>query len=176
MALRSLSAVLALVLLAAPVSADEAAGAEQASARLATASGEGLLQAAYATCLELGNKADAATEAFRKAGWSVEGDAETGFYESAGPEDLFALTWADGGFCLIQSETIGSARAAELLAGVLAEAGLTAAPSAAEAGGECPTLALAQIGAMVEVTSSGNDPVCVSSDNSGVSFTWATEE
>lgn len=171
----ALAALLALG--TAPALAEEAMTPETAAAALKAATGDELLKAAYATCLSLGNSGNDATEAFRLAGWEVDGDAETGFYEGAGPEEIYSLSWNDGGFCLIQSEIVGSERAAELLAAVLAGAGLSTSPAP---DGECGAVILsgphAGSGALVGVTSSGNDPTCVSAGTSGVGFTWDTGE
>ncbi|MBJ2150461.1 hypothetical protein [Paracoccus sp. IB05] len=163
--------LLAFTLLLAPVARPALAGNTAPAAALATAQGEDLLQAAYATCLSLGGAGNQATEAFRAAGWDVETDDEAGFSEIAGPEEIYALTWSDGGYCLVQSETIGSDRAAALLSGVIAAAGQTAVEETGEDG--CLSFDLQNDGLRAEVTSSGNDPVCTSADSSGVSFMWA---
>lgn len=148
--------------------------AAEAAPPLTGATGEDLLKAAYATCLTLGGKGNAATEAFIAAGWEAVTDDEAGYSELSGPDETYALTWADGGYCLVQSETVGSDRAGELLAEVIAAAGQTAVDLTGEDG--CLSFALAGGGPGAEVTSSGNDPVCHSADNSGVSFMWAQSE
>ncbi|WP_157971124.1 hypothetical protein [Pseudogemmobacter bohemicus] len=141
---------------------------------LTGATGEELLKAAYATCLLLGAAGNAATEAFVAAGWEAVTNDEAGYSGLTGPDETYAMTWTDGGYCLVQSETIGTDRAGELLAEVIAATGKTAVDLTGEDG--CLSFALAGGGPGAEVTSSGNDPVCRSADNSGVSFMWAQSE
>lgn len=170
---RSLS-LLALLLVPFAGAALAQGESQPGASGLAAARGETLLKAAYETCLTLGGKGDAATEAFAAAGWDVATDDEAGFSEITGPEEISVLTWSDGGYCLVQSEITGSDRAADLLRDVIAASGQTALEQPGAEG--CLTFDLAGGGPRAEVTSSGNDPVCTAPDTSGISFMWALTE
>ena len=170
-----IAALCLVTLLASPAAqAREALSTDTAAAMLSAATGEDQLRAAYEVCLTLGGKDNSPAEAFAKAGWDAAGDDETGTTEIAGPNEIYVLTWSDGDFCLVQSETVGSGRAAVLLSEVFAATGVTAVPQPDWS--ECTAFSAGPDGPTVEVTSSGNDPVCASPDNSGVSFQWDTGE
>lgn len=130
--------------------------------------------AAMAACL-LGQGDAAATSAlFTDAGWTLTADTEMGLNSIASQhEGLYVLAATDGSFCAAYSEETGTDVATSLLMQLVAFTGLGTA--VAPGTSECTSLQLTPaIG--IEVTSSGNDPVCEDAGTSQVRFTFAATE
>jgi hypothetical protein len=130
--------------------------------------------AAMAACL-LGQGDAAATSAlFTDAGWTLTAETEMGLNSIASQhEGLYVLAAADGNFCAAYSEETGTDVATSLLMQLVAFTGLGTA--VAPGTSECTSLQLTPaIG--IEVTSSGNDPVCEDAGTSQVRFTFAATE
>jgi hypothetical protein len=102
--------------------------------------------------------------------WTRSDDGEDGliyFYPGAG-EQTFVYMAEDGSFCHVESTTVGSATASELVATSLAPPEGAAFEYATDDMG-CARLDFAT-GVTATITSGGNDPVCDSETDSGVRF------
>lgn len=165
-----LKAALLGALLAAPALAQDRAGLDPLLAGFASQSGEERLAAAYAACLA-GDGDTAATDAlFTAAGWERVVEPEMGTVEFTSPDrSLYAMIWDADGFCMVLDEATGTDAARAVLDRVIAAAGYASEPVAEP--DFCPLLQLKR-GLRVELTSSGNDPVCDSADTSGTRFQW----
>ncbi|MCU0801038.1 MAG: hypothetical protein MUD11_04560 [Rhodobacteraceae bacterium] len=124
--------------------------------------------AAIAACM-LGQGDAAKTAAlFTDAGWTLTADAEMGLNQIASPHaSLSVLAATDGSFCAVDSMETGTDVAASLLLQTVSFAGL--GTSVAPGPGACTSLQVTPAIA-VEVTSSGQDPVCDDPTNSAVRF------
>ncbi|EEW24482.1 hypothetical protein [Rhodobacter ferrooxidans] len=133
------------------------------------ASPQGQLVEGYLACLLGAGDVPATMQALAAQGW-VEGDGEDGLiFMSPGVGDtVFAYMADDGGFCHVESTSIDSATASELLAATLEGAGITGIEYNKSEDG-CTELGFGE-GATATITSGGNDPQCGSDSNSGVRF------
>ena len=103
-------------------------------------------------------------------GWTHEEDAEVGvvnFQPGVGSE-TFAYMSLTPGYCHVESTTLGTARALELL-GYLSFSGQVSLDSSETDENGCITATLSN-GIVAVITSGGNDPVCTSDTDSGVRF------
>jgi hypothetical protein len=126
--------------------------------------------AALAACLV--GQGDAAKTAalFTEAGWTLTADADMGLNQIASTHDaLYVLAATDGSFCAVYAEDTGTDIAAAQMMQLVAGTGL--GTSVAPGTSDCTSVQLTPaIG--IEVTSSGNDPVCEDAGTSSVRFTF----
>lgn len=126
--------------------------------------------AALAACLV--GQGDAARTAalFTDAGWTLTADDEMGLNQIASTHDaLYVLAASDGNFCAVYAEDTGTDVAAAQMMLLVAGTGL--GTSVAPGTSDCTSVQLTPaIG--IEVTSSGNDPVCDDEATSSVRFTF----
>jgi hypothetical protein len=103
-------------------------------------------------------------------GWTHEADPEQGLadFRPGVGEDTFGYMSLTPDFCHIESTSLGTARALELL-GYLSFSGQVSVESTETDAYGCSIVTLSN-GVTAAVTSGGNDPVCTSEQNSGVRF------
>lgn len=137
------------------------------------ASPDGQLVEGMLACI-LGKGDVAATEAiFTSFGWTSEADAETGlvsFYPAAG-EETFAYMSAAGEFCQAESLTIGTEAAFQ--AALISMQGAEITVTANETDDLGCDGARLSTGALLSLTSGGNDPTCNSDTNSALRAIFA---
>ena len=108
--------------------------------------------------------------------WTRSDEGEDGliyFYPGAG-ENTFVYTAEDGSFCHVESTTIDSATASEILAKTLAPSdGAPFDYSKDDMG--CTRLDF-DTGVTATITSGGNDPTCGSETDSAVRFQFSANE
>jgi hypothetical protein len=102
-------------------------------------------------------------------GWTHEEDTEMGMvnFQPGVGETTFAYMSLTPGYCHVESTTLGTARALELL-NYISASGLTIDATETSPDG-CTTVSLSN-GISAVITSGGNDPVCTSDTDSGVRF------
>ena len=103
-------------------------------------------------------------------GWAHEEDAEQGVanFQPGVGQDTFAYMSLTPGYCHVESTSLGTARALELL-GYLSFSGQVSVETTETDENGCTTATLSN-GVVAVITSGGNDPVCTSDQNSGVRF------
>ncbi len=129
----------------------------------------GQLVEGYLSCFMGGGDPEVIAPNLGLYGWTHEA-AEDGLVialPGAG-EATFVLIAEDKSFCHVESLTLGSAKAAEILAPALAVAGVTLPDPGTDAMG-CALYDLGN-GITATLTSGGNDPTCTSETDSGVRF------
>jgi hypothetical protein len=127
-----------------------------------------LLEGYVACAMGEGNSDDTLT-ALSLYGWTFDQDQHMGvanFWPSVG-ETTFAYMSLTPGYCHVESTTLGTARALQLL-GYLSTSGLTLDATETSPDG-CTTVTLSN-GINAVITSGGNDPLCTSETDSGVRF------
>jgi hypothetical protein len=148
-----------VLLLASPVAAQDADPKNQ-------------LTEGYMACMSGGGDADLTGQMLEAVAWSREDDSEQGlvtFLPGAGDSTVVYMA-DDGSFCHVESLTVDSATASEILAATLGgEEGAPFDYSKDEMG--CTRLDF-ETGVQATITSGGNDPTCASETDSGVRFTW----
>lgn len=167
--IRTLAMTFGLVAMALPAMAqDHSALADAAMAGLASENADQRLAGAYAACLGGDGDTEDTVSFFTEAGWTRSDEPDMGIIQVLADDgtDLYAWVSMDGSFCAVWSESIGTQIAAALLDGVLSVGDVTAEPGMIE--GACSAYSTGDT--VIEVTSSGNDPVCYSDDSSGVRF------
>jgi hypothetical protein len=126
--------------------------------------------AALAACLV--GQGDAARTAalFTDAGWTLTEETEMGLNQIASTHAaLYVLAAVDGNFCAVYAEDTGTDIAAAQMMVLVTSTGL--GTSVAPGASDCTSVQLTPaIG--IEVTSSGNDPVCEDAATSSVRFTF----
>ena len=131
----------------------------------------------YLACMSGGGMVDL-TEAMLVDAlqWTRNDDGEEGliyFYPGAG-EDTFVYIADDGSFCHVESTTVDSATASEILAASLAPPeGAAFFYSKDDMG--CTRLDF-DTGVTATITSGGNDPMCGSETDSAVRFDFTASE
>jgi hypothetical protein len=127
-------------------------------------------RSATAACL-LGKGDPAATVArFTEAGWTVTEDADMGLTQIASADpNTYVLMATDGSFCAAYSETLGTDSGIANVQIVGGAGGFSMASVDNPMG--CIAFQLAPE-VQVEITSSGNDPVCTDAATSSVRFTF----
>lgn len=124
----------------------------------------------YVACAMGEGLPDKTVTALGLYGWTSEEDAGMGvvnFRPGVG-EDTFAYMSLTPDFCHVESTSIGTARALELMGYVDMSGQVSVDATETDANG-CTTLTLSN-GVVAVVTSGGNDPVCTSETDSGVRF------
>ena len=103
-------------------------------------------------------------------GWTHEEDSEMGVvnFQPGVGTDTFAYMSLTPGYCHVESTSLGTARALEIL-GYLSFSGQVSVESTETDANGCTTATLSN-GVVAVVTSGGNDPVCTSETDSGVRF------
>jgi hypothetical protein len=126
----------------------------------------------YMACMSGGGQVDLTESMLTALFWTRNDAGEDGlvyFYPGVG-EDTVVYMADDGSFCHVESLSVDSATASEILAASLG--GPEGAPfeySKDEAG--CTRLDF-ETGVMATITSGGNDPICGSETDSGVRFAF----
>lgn len=126
----------------------------------------------YMACLSGGGQVDLTESMLTAAQWTRSDDGEDGlvyFYPGAGQDTLVYMA-DDGAFCHVESLTVDSATASEILANTFD--GPEGAPfdySKDDMG--CTRLDFAT-GLTATITSGGNDPTCGSETDSAVRFAF----
>ena len=173
MALATAAALGTSALLASPALAEGPAALAALLAGLGEPDASTQMTAGYAACLLTPGDAEATANSFTANGWLRKDDAEQGLIAltPAEYERTSALLAADGSFCKLESITLTTAQAAQLLNMTVTLAGLPAAQMGTDAAG-CMTFTLAD-GTLASLTSGGRDPVCSSTVDSAMRFTTA---
>jgi hypothetical protein len=127
----------------------------------------------YMACMSGGGQVDL-TQALLVEGlqWTRSDDGEDGlvyFYPGAG-EDSFVYMAEDGSFCHVESTSVDSATASEILAITLAPPEGAAFDYSKDDMG-CTRLDF-ETGVTATITSGGNDPICGSESDSAVRFAF----
>lgn len=135
----------------------------------------GQLVEGYLTCFATAGDVEMAVSTFSSQGW-VKGDGEDGLiYLHPGAGDAsFVYLADDGSFCHVESTSVDSATASEVLATALETAGVTDIEYNKDEMG-CTQLGYGD-GMTATITSGGNDPTCGSDTDSGVRFAFAATE
>jgi hypothetical protein len=130
----------------------------------------------YMACMSGGGDVGLTGDMLSALFWSFDQDQHTGlvnFYPGAG-DSTFIYMAGDGSFCHVESLTVDSATASEILAATLGgEEGAPFDYSKDDMG--CTRLDF-ETGVQATITSGGNDPVCGSDTDSGVRFTFEAGE
>jgi hypothetical protein len=159
------AALIGCLLVATPVAADDAVLAVMGR-KLDRAADAGGHVSAVIACYRGHGDAEKTAAFFTEAGWSREDDSEMGLTYFASPAaDLGVTMAADGSFCEVASETRGTDLALSAFVPVLAAAGLSYDTADTDIG--CAAF-LPEPGVRVEITSTGQDPVCASETTSAV--------
>lgn len=129
----------------------------------------------YLACMSGGGQVDL-TQSMLVDGlmWTRNDEGEDGlvyFYPGAG-ENTFVYMAIDGSFCHVESTTVDSATASEILAASLAPPEGAAFDYSKDDMG-CTRLDF-ETGVTATITSAGNDPTCGSEADSGVRFDFTT--
>ncbi|WP_301458170.1 hypothetical protein [Pseudorhodobacter sp.] len=164
-----LRAVAFALLVAAPAAAQDR---EMLGAQLSqlASGGPEVLQAAYAACILGGGTVDGAVALFADHGWTRMDDVEMSSTELRSTATEVVVTLYDEGrICAVVSEKLGTETANGALVPVIALAGWPM--KSVEMADGCTAYQLGD-GLMASVTSSGQDPVCYSTDSSDVRFTF----
>lgn len=126
----------------------------------------------YMACMSGGGDVGLTAEMLDALAWTKTEDGDMGlinFYPGAG-DSTFLYVADDGSFCHVESLTIDSATASEILAATLGgEDGAPFDYSKDDMG--CTRLDF-DTGVQATITSGGNDPTCGSDTDSGVRFTF----
>jgi hypothetical protein len=126
--------------------------------------------AAIAACLV--GQGDAARTAalFTDAGWTLTSDTDMGLNQiTSSHAALSVLAATDGSFCAVYAEDTGTEIATAQMMLLVASTGL--GTSVAPGTSDCTSVQLTPV-IGIEVTSSGNDPVCEDAATSQVRFTF----
>lgn len=162
---------LALSLLALPAAAQDPASLPDPVALLKGDTLAARLDGAILACLRGTDTPEAALVAYEAAGWerSDEFEGTIGF----NGDGVWTMFWAapESGFCMLETDGMGTAALRGRLAGVLEQAGWAAVETIEIEG--CPGIGLGN-GITVAPTSGGQDPVCDADDNAALRFQSAT--
>lgn len=103
-------------------------------------------------------------------GWTHEEDTEMGLvnFKPGVGSDTFAYMSLTPGYCHVESTSLGTARALEVM-GYLSYSGQVSLDGTETDANGCTTVTLSN-GIVAVITSGGNDPVCTSDTDSGVRF------
>ena len=130
-----------------------------------------VLRGAVAACMLGNGDAEAAATLFTDAGWSRTDDAEMGMVSLTPTQgDATVTLYENGRICDVTSEVWGGATALGALQVSVMLAGFQLVSDQTS---ECARFALTDM-ITVDLTSSGQDPVCISESNSNVRFTFAS--
>lgn len=130
------------------------------------------LNGALAACLAGEGDQYLATSWFEDHGWLPNVEEDMGIVEMIHPgnSDLYAWVAEDGSACQIWAEDVGTQDAWDILNELVEAAGLPIESANGEIGCNAMTLVAGDVGYLVEVASSGNDPVCEDVNTSRVHF------
>lgn len=123
-------------------------------------------------CLSGGGDVDLTGAMLDALVWTANGEGEEGLYyftPGAG-EDTFVYVAEGGSFCHVESTSIDSASASEILAATLESQEGTSFDYSKDDDG-CTRLDL-ESGVTVTITSGGNDPTCASETDAGLRFAF----
>jgi hypothetical protein len=124
----------------------------------------------YVACAMGEGLPDKTVTALGLYGWTSEEDTAMGlvnFRPGVGTDTLAYMSLTPG-YCHVESTTLGTARALDLL-GYLSFSGQVSLDSSETDENGCTTATLSN-GVVAVITSGGNDPVCTSETSSGVRF------
>ena len=163
-------ALLAALPVAAPAMALDLFMAESSLGALTDSDPTRAYGAALAACLVGQGDAGRTASLFTDAGWTLTTDTDMGMNQIASTHSaLYVLAAIDGSFCAVYAEDTGTEIAATQMMQLVASTGL--GTSVAPGTSDCTSVQLTPaIG--IEVTSSGNDPVCDDDATSSVRFTF----
>ncbi len=157
--------------LATPAMAQDAAMLNHFAGSLNKPTETKVLSAAAAACLLGNGKTEDIAARFTDAGWTREDDTEMGVTSLTPAEgNVYVSLYNDGKICDVASEAWGTEKAISALQVVAGGSGLSL--NSVDNPSECDTYALSDT-ITVEITSSGNDPVCYSDTTSTLRFTFA---
>ncbi|WP_374644650.1 hypothetical protein [Tabrizicola sp.] len=124
----------------------------------------------YTACALGEGLADKTVTALGLYGWTSQEDTEMGVvnFQPGVGKDTFAYMSPTPGYCHVESTSLGTARALELL-GYLSFSGQVSVDTTETDENGCTTATLSN-GVVAVITSGGNDPVCTSETDSGVRF------
>lgn len=163
--MRATAALLALLLSAAPAVADDMVLSIMGR-KLDQPAAEGGHVSAVVACWRGAGDADLTAALFAEGGWTADHDTEMGLIFLASPAGDLAATLADdGSFCEVASERRGTSQASQVLVPMLAAAGLSLQSGNGPSG--CQAF-MPKPGVTVEITSTGQDPVCASDTTSAI--------
>lgn len=133
------------------------------------------LNGALAACLAGEGDQYLASSWFEDHGWLPRVDSDMGIVEmtNTAHDDLYAWIAEDGSVCQVWAEDVGTQDAMDILKELAEAAGMPVSNATGEVGCQALTVVAGTVGYLVEVTSSGNDPVCVDVNTSRVNFTRA---
>jgi hypothetical protein len=123
----------------------------------------------YMACLSGGNQVDLTEAMLTSLYWTRNDDGEEGliyFYPGVGDDTIVYM--AEGSFCHVESTSVDSSTASEILAAALG--GEDGAPFVYSKDGMGCTRLDFDTGVSATITSAGNDPTCGSDTDSGVRF------
>ncbi len=142
----------------------------------ALAATDDLLSQAYLNCLRGEGDPDLTADEFATTGWGSESSGEEGliYYTSPQGDDPYVFAANDGSFCHVEGLAIATGPAFALLEQTLQGAGVTEYERGHDDMG-CPQFALPG-GAIVTITSGGQDPVCTSDTDSAVRYEFDKPE
>lgn len=152
-----------LTLLAAPAVAQDADPRHQ-------------LAEGYMACMSGGGQVDLTAGVLTASGWTRDNSDEEGlvyFYPASGDATVVYMA-DDGSFCHVESTTIDSATASEILAKTLAPP--EGAPFDYSKDDMGCTMLDFNTSVTATITSGGNDPTCGSETDSGVRFQFAANQ
>lgn len=124
----------------------------------------------YLACMSGGGQVDLTQSMLESLQWTRSDDGEDGliyFFPGTG-EDSFVYMADDGSFCHVESTSVDSATASQILAASLAPPEGAAFEYSKDDMG-CTRLDF-ETGVTATITSGGNDPICGSETDSGVRF------
>lgn len=130
----------------------------------------------YMACMSGGGQVDLTQAMLEAAQWTRSEGGEEGliYFNPGVGEDSFIMMADDGSFCHVESTSIGSATASEIVAAALGgEEGAPFVISKDDMG--CTRLDF-DTGVSATITSGGNDPTCGSDTDSGVRFEATPQE
>ncbi|MBN9332786.1 hypothetical protein [Devosia sp.] len=133
------------------------------------------LNGALAACLAGEGDQYLASGWFEDHGWLPRVDTDMGIVEMTNRShaDLYAWIAEDGSACQIWAEDVGTQDAFDILNELAEAAGLPVEEAEGEVGCPAITLVAGNVGYLAEVTSSGNDPVCIDVNTSRINFVRA---
>ncbi|MDB5659236.1 MAG: hypothetical protein JWS10_1851 [Cypionkella sp.] len=129
----------------------------------------------YMACMSGGNQVDLTEAMLTSLSWTRNDEGEEGlvyFYPGVGNDTIVYM--AEGSFCHVESGSVDSATASEILAAALG--GVEGAPFVYSKDDMGCTRLDFDTGVSATITSAGNDPTCGSDSDSGVRFEATPKE
>ncbi len=131
----------------------------------------GQLAGAALACSEIVYDPGQGEALFDAGGWEPADAADEGTTEYWSPAGLWVMFWREPGFCMVETDAMGTADAlAVLLAAAEGWPGLRVE----DAGDDCTVVDLGQ-GTVVQLTGPGQDPVCDDPGGAALRFAIADQ-